>query len=110
MSATNCSQIYNSGFSNEDICASLPAVWDHRLVMTVDYVWNRFYIYSLLLDYVERGAVLQLDHKAPSQARRLQPVLRARNLRMRGTGQEHWNHACDLCSWVCTNEEGIKCK
>ena len=78
--------------------------------MTVDDVWNGFFIYSLLLDYVERGAILQLGHKAPSQARRLQPVLRARNLRMRGTGQEHWNHACDLCSWVCTNEEGIECK
>ena len=43
--------------------------------MTVDDVWNGFYIYSLLLDYAERGTILQLDHKAPSQAHRLQPVL-----------------------------------
>ena len=109
-SATNCSQIYNSGFVNEYIRAFLPAVWDHRLEMTIDNVWNRFFIHSLLLDHLERNAVLQLDHKAPPQARRLQPALQARNLRMRGTGQEHWNHACELCSWVYTDENGVECK
>jgi hypothetical protein len=103
----NCSRIYNSSFTNEDIHASLPAVWDHRLEMTVDDVWNGFFIYSLLLDHSERDSILLLDHKAPSQARRLQPALQARNARMRGTGQEHWNHACDLCSWVFTDQNGI---
>ena len=65
-SATNCSWIFNSGFSNKDICVSLPAVWDHRLVLTVDDIWNGLFIYSLLLDYAECGTILQLDHKAPS--------------------------------------------
>src|SRR6267154_325647 len=78
--------------------------------MTVDDVWNSFltlFIYSLLLDHSERDSILLLDHKAPSQARRLQPALQARNAQMRGTGQEHWNHACDLCSWVFTDQNGI---
>jgi CxC5 like cysteine cluster associated with KDZ transposases len=88
-SATNCSQIYNSGFVNEYICASLPTIWDHRLEMTIDDVWNRFFIHSLLLDHSECNAVLQLDHKAPSQAHHLQRALQARNLCMRETGQEH---------------------
>ena len=106
-SATNCSRIYNSSFTNEDVHPSLPAVWDHWLEMTVDDVWNGFFIYSLLLDHLEHDSILQLDHKAPSQVRRLQPALQARNARMRGTGQEHWNHACDLCSWVFTDQNGI---
>ena len=78
--------------------------------MTVDDVWNGFFIHSLLLDHMERAVVLQLDHKAPSQARRLQSALRARNYRMRGTGQENWNHACELCSWVYTGDDGVECK
>ena len=98
-SATNCSRIYNLGFVNEDIHASLPAVWDHRLDMTVDDVWNGFFIHSLLL-----------DHTAPSQVCHLQLALRAHNYRMRDTGQENWNHACELCSWVYTGDDGVKRK
>jgi hypothetical protein len=109
-SATNCSRIYNSGFLNEDIRAYLPAAWDYRLEMTVDDVWNGFFIYSLLLDHTERKTVLQVDHKATSHIHRLQPALQARNVQMRGTGQEHWNHACDLCSWVYTDENGVERK
>lgn len=95
-SATNCSRIYNEGFRNEDVQSNLPAVWHVSFEMHVDDVWNGFFLHSLLLDHSERGAVLRLSHSAPSQSKRLRPALKARNARMRGTGQEEWNHACEL--------------
>jgi hypothetical protein len=107
-SATNCARIYNIGFENKDIRQELPAVWSLRLHMMIDDVWNGFFIHSLLLDHQERGSILVLDHHAPSQMKRLQPALQARTARMRGTGQENWNHACDLCCWVFTDDDGIE--
>ncbi|KAF7975171.1 hypothetical protein HWV62_10361 [Athelia sp. TMB] len=82
--------------------------WHYRLEMTVDDVWNAFFLHSLLLDHAEHETILQLDHNAPSHLKRLEPALRARNLRMKGTGQEEWNHACDSCSWHFTDEDGIE--
>lgn len=89
---------------NESIRLSVPAVWHVSLDMDVDHVWDGFFLYSLLLDHTERGAVLKL---ATSQAKRLRLALQAHNRRMRGTGQE-WSHACELCAWVYVDEHGIK--
>jgi hypothetical protein len=66
----------------------------------VDNVWNAFFTYSLCLDYHERKETMELPHSAPSQADRLRALLEARNARMAGTGQEQWNHACDLCCHI----------
>jgi len=107
-SATNCARIYNTSFTNESIQGSVPAVWHVSLEMDVDHVWDGFYIYSLLLDHAERDAVLYLDHNAPSQAKRIRPALQACNHRMRGTGQEEWSHACELCAWAYVYEHGVK--
>lgn len=107
-SATNCLRIYNEGFHNDELNPFLPATWFYSLKMRVDDVWNGFFIHSLLLDHSERNTTLRLIHAAPSQSKRLQPALKARNARMRGPGQEHWNHACDLCCWVYTDADGIK--
>jgi hypothetical protein len=76
--------------------------------MDVDHVWDGFFLYSLLLDHAEHGAVLKLNHNAASQAMRIRPALQARNRRMRGTGQEEWSHACELCAWVYVDEDGVK--
>jgi hypothetical protein len=76
--------------------------------MDVDDVWNGFFLYSLLLDHAEHNSILELDHNAPSQMRRLRPALQARTRRMRGTGQEEWSHACELCSWVYTDKDNIE--
>jgi hypothetical protein len=109
-SATNCSRIYNEGFNNSEINPFLPATWFYSLKMRVDDVWNGFFIHCLLLDHEEWNATLQLTHTAQSQSKRLQPALKARNARMRGPGQEHWNHACDLCCWVYTDSDDVKRK
>lgn len=78
--------------------------------MTVDDIWNGFFLHSLLLDHAEHRTILKLNHHAPSQLLHLQPTLCSQNLQMRGTGQEEWSHACDLCCWVYTDENGIKCE
>jgi len=77
--------------------------------MSAEDVWNSLCLYWLLDDIAEHeDTVLELEHQAASQARRLQKALRDRNLRMVGTGQEHWNHACDLCCWIQTLPDGSK--
>src|ERR1700722_17269127 len=106
--ATNCARIYNTSFTNESIRGSISTVWHVTLEMDVDHVWDGFYIYLLLLDHAERDAVLYLDHNAASQAKRIRPALQARNCRMRGTGQEEWSHACELCTWAYVDEHGVK--
>lgn len=85
----------------------MPAVWDQRLQMKVDDVWNGFFLHSLMLDHAERDNILELEHHVSSDMRRLQPALRARTWRMRGTGQEEWNHTCDLCAWHYMDENDI---
>lgn len=69
-------------------------------------VWNGLFLYWLLEDAEERMESLILVHDAPSQAKRLEPALRARNLRMAGPGQEAWNHVCDLCCWFNEQPDG----
>ena len=109
-SATNCLQIYNEGFNNSKIDPFLPTTWFYSLKMQVDDVWNGFFIYCLLLDHEEWNATLQLTHMEQSQSKWLQPALKAHNAQMHGPGQEHWNHVCDLCCWVYTDSNDVKCK
>ncbi|KAF8060174.1 hypothetical protein FPV67DRAFT_1609768 [Lyophyllum atratum] len=95
-SATNCAKIYNDGLGTHSFSPSLPAAYSKSLILTAEDVWN-----SLFLG--------RHFHKAPSQARRLEPALRTRNLRTSGTGQEAWNHACDLCVWINEIPDGRTC-
>lgn len=105
-SATNCARIYNQGLGTDVIRAQLPADWPTSLELDVEDVWNAFFLHALLQDCQERGIPLELKHNASSHAERLKPALHARNLRMAGTGQEAWNHACDACCYVYTAEDG----
>ncbi|KAJ7511947.1 hypothetical protein B0H11DRAFT_1700190, partial [Mycena galericulata] len=107
-SATNCARTYNSGLSNQSIRSALPPTWPTSLELDVEDVWNSFFLYALLLDHQVRGKILKLSNTAPSQSERLRPALHERNLRMAGTGQPAWNHACNLCCAIHTDEDGIK--
>ncbi|KIJ91794.1 hypothetical protein K443DRAFT_126143 [Laccaria amethystina LaAM-08-1] len=105
-SATNCARIYNDGLANNILTPSLPAAFSKILVLDVDDVWSALFLYWLLTDCAEQGAMLQLEHNSPSQYTHLLPALQNRNARMVGPGQEEWNHACDLCCWVNTTLDG----
>jgi predicted nucleic acid-binding Zn-ribbon protein len=63
-------------------------------------------MHALLVDRQTHSTVLDIPHKAPSQADRLRPALEERNLRMMGPGQELWNHACEKCTYVFAAEDG----
>jgi hypothetical protein len=104
-SATNCARIYNLERPLNNL---LPVAWATRLELDCRDVWNAFFLHSLLEDHAERHSTLQLPHQASSQDVRIREALRARNLRMVGPGQEEWNHACDMCCWVTTDDEGIE--
>jgi hypothetical protein len=107
-SATNCARIYNTDATHEHVRKSLPTVWATRLQLDCRDIWNGFFLNSLLIDCLERSTYLELPHNAPSQEVRFRDALRARNLRMAGTGQDEWNHACDLCCWVEMGEDGVE--
>ena len=109
-SASNCAQIYNDGLAAESrTSVTLPALFEysHSTKLSPEDVWDGLFLYWLLEDAQERGVALELIHDAASQAKRLQPALHARNVRIAGPGQEAWSHACELCCWVRI-ENGIK--
>ncbi|PPQ76766.1 hypothetical protein CVT26_000266 [Gymnopilus dilepis] len=107
-SATNCARIYNGGLINDVPKAALPADWQTSLVIDLEDVWNGFYLHSLLLHHYEKDTTFILPHQAESQAKRLEGALRERNQLMAGPGQEAWNHACKLCSYVYVDKNGKK--
>ncbi|KAJ7577697.1 hypothetical protein C8J56DRAFT_1007158 [Mycena floridula] len=107
-SATNCARIFNCGIVNEEVQQHLPTDWKLSFDLDVDNFWDGFFLYSLLLDCHEQQpkVTLVLNHQAPSQAERVQPALQQRNMRMAGTGQEGWSHACQCCCYEWEDEEG----
>jgi hypothetical protein len=79
----------------------LPADYTMKSELDVRTVLNALFLFWLLEDYNENGLTLELDHSnTPSQAARLEKGLEERNARMAGSGQEEWNHACNLCCWI----------
>ncbi|PPQ79909.1 hypothetical protein CVT26_004187 [Gymnopilus dilepis] len=98
-SVSNCARIYNDSIATA-LCPTPE--------LNIEETWNGLLLYWLLQDLAEEGEILQLVHHAPSQAKRLQPALQARNLRMVGPGQEAWNHICDLCCWIYELPDGTK--
>ncbi|KAJ7836494.1 hypothetical protein B0H13DRAFT_1563125, partial [Mycena leptocephala] len=104
-SGTNCARIYNASISKDSLQSSLPVDWQTTFQMDVEDVWNAFYTYSLCLDCHERQETMELPHVAASQTEWLSTLLKARNGRMAGTGQEEWNHACDLCCYIYLDPE-----
>ncbi|KAI0360950.1 hypothetical protein OH77DRAFT_1392352 [Trametes cingulata] len=105
-SATNCAKFYNLSLVKHEVEELLPAGWKFTRMLTAEHVWDAFFTYSMLLDHQERGTILHLAHNAPTHSERLRPALQARNALMVGPGQEQWAHACDLCCWVHTDQNG----
>ncbi|KAI0684068.1 hypothetical protein C8T65DRAFT_594255, partial [Cerioporus squamosus] len=64
-----------------------------------DHVWSAFYLHALMLDSARRSEALCLPHRG-KQSERFRGALALRNVRMAGTGQLHWAHACDVCEKV----------
>ena len=56
---------------------------------------------------MDHSEILQIPHKAPSQADRFRPALESRNAQMGGTGQDQWSHACNKCTHVFQTEDGL---
>ncbi|KAJ7085254.1 hypothetical protein C8R44DRAFT_821540, partial [Mycena epipterygia] len=96
---TNCARIYNTSISKTSLEPFLPTIWP-SLQMDVVNVYNSFFLHAILLEHHEREDFLELAHDAPSKAERLRPALEACNICMAGTGQEEWNHTCDLCCYI----------
>lgn len=67
--------------------------------LTSEIVWNAFYLHALLCDKERGEEHLHVPHRG-SQNERLNQALAERNLRMAGTGQPQWAHACDDCEKV----------
>ncbi|KAI0708330.1 hypothetical protein C8Q76DRAFT_627155 [Earliella scabrosa] len=88
-SGETVARIYNMGLS--DIPDARP--------LTVDTVWNAFYLHSLLLHSVRTSQRLILPH-AGSHSERFMMALEARNTFIVGEGQPLWAHACDLCEKI----------
>jgi len=110
-SGTNCARIYNDGMSDHGFDFTLPADWNKTFEMDVDDVWNGFYLNALLLDSAEHRQLLVLPHaQGMTQRQRLEAAIRARNKALEGPGQEAWNHACDVCCYAFTDENGVQSK
>jgi len=105
-SSTNCARIYNAEYNELRAVLQLPDTWKFSFKLDTDIVSDGFYLYSLLLDCGRHGTILQLPQNSPTNIERMREALEARNLRMVGTGQPEWNHACNLCTKVYKEEDG----
>lgn len=117
----NCARIYNeslafvhSHISNNPLAYpnsfhlhNRPApVSTCKLDVDEEHVLNAFFIYALILDKSEKQTILMMSHKETSHRERLKPLLAERNRETEGTGQEAYNHACDLCFIVYEDKDG----
>ncbi|KAF8904355.1 hypothetical protein CPB85DRAFT_1416528 [Mucidula mucida] len=95
VSATNNAKIYN--LEHLEAVKHLDDQWDYALEMSSEMALDAFFMNALLLDAAERGVLLELQQSATNQTDRMCLALEARTERLKGPGQEYWNHACDLC-------------
>lgn len=77
--------------------------------MNGEIVLYAFFMYALLRDASNRHTHLKLPHRGENRVR-LSDALAARNLRMAGTGQEMWAHACNLCMKRVPGPNGLPSK
>ena len=81
----------------------------HSLDMSDETVWDAFFLHGLLLDSLEHQVALELLHNGKDQFTRIEAALECCNLQMVGPGQEYWNHTCNQCCEISTDEKGEKC-
>ncbi|KAI0689281.1 hypothetical protein C8T65DRAFT_588799, partial [Cerioporus squamosus] len=89
-SGDTVARIYNLALSHD---------FKHARGLDSDHVWSAFYLHALMLDSSRRSETLCLPHKG-KQSERFRAALTLRNVRMAGTGQLQWAHACDECEKV----------
>ncbi|PBL01432.1 hypothetical protein ARMGADRAFT_1043343 [Armillaria gallica] len=73
--------------------------------MTGEMVYDAFFLHGLLLDHFNGHSRLSVPHRG-LQRDRLTAALEERNIRMVGTGQEHWAHRCKICMHLFRGEDG----
>jgi hypothetical protein len=104
-SATNCARVYN--LSIGDYTRKLQT--RYRLLnteMTMDHVWDAFFLHGLILDASRSNARLTLPNNEVEHQDRYSAALQVRNLKYQGPMRDGWNHCCDTCSRVVAREEG----
>jgi len=89
--------VYNSGNPNATL---LPTGWSKSFVLTVEDIWNRFYIHCLLQNAERYGYLLEVPHNAPSSFAHINSALHKANILQARHSQPHWNHMCDKCCWI----------
>lgn len=68
-------------------------------------VLDAFFLHALLRDKSIHGSTLTVPHHG-LQRDRLEDVLMERNIRVAGTGQEMWGHACGTCMKIINTNDG----
>lgn len=68
-----------------------------------------FFMHALIRDRELTNSPLRLPHRG-LKASRLDQALQERNLKIVGTGQKHWAHACHACCKFKTSATGQRCE
>ncbi|KAJ6560405.1 hypothetical protein B0H19DRAFT_1290213 [Mycena capillaripes] len=93
-------QVYNRALGASD----LPNRSRLSHELTGDLVFDSFLLHALLQDKRNRREILSLPHRG-YQNHRYDEALAQRNLRMVGTGQDMWAHACNRCMKLYQGED-----
>jgi hypothetical protein len=104
-SATNCARVYN--LSIGDYTRKLQT--QYRLLnteMTMDHVWDSFFLHGLILDASRSKDRLTLPNNEIEHQERYSAALQVRNLKYQGPMRDEWNHCCDTCSHTVARPEG----
>lgn len=106
-SASGIAQWYNQGVGAP--ATNVPNNLKYHDVMTGEMVYDAFFLHGLLLDHFNGHSRLSGPHRG-LQRDRLTAALEERNIRMVGTGQEHWAHRCKICMHLFRGEDGKLCR
>ncbi|KAL4248498.1 hypothetical protein ABKN59_007778 [Abortiporus biennis] len=96
VSATNHAWIYQAQHIEAQL---LFPPWSIDPKLTTNIVWDAIFLYVLLCEYDKCRTMLVLSNEG-NFSERLDGALQQCNTAIIGPGQEHWNHACDLCCHI----------
>ncbi|KAJ7578705.1 hypothetical protein C8J56DRAFT_1060151 [Mycena floridula] len=102
-SADSIARTYNACLGTN--AANLPNPSSLQGLLPYETVYDAFFLHALLRDGIRNDLQLWVPHGG-LQYNRWDQVLLQRNLRMAGTGQEVWGHACKKCMRVEKDENG----
>ncbi|KAJ7509683.1 hypothetical protein B0H11DRAFT_1702569, partial [Mycena galericulata] len=90
-SAEAASRIYNAALRTRPD--------DSEQMLQPTTIWDSFYLHALLRDATKHNLQLSVNHNG-FNSDRLNSALKSRNVRMAGSGQDQWAHACHNCMKV----------